>query len=158
MSVDHPQVVDNYRAAYAVYRRQSTGEASTEDMRDALVRYRSLFEDLLRPEGGTADRTDARADDRTDAGVGDRTDAGVEPRPGRRPGRPPGDHRTDDRTDGRTDYRTNGTAAGVADGQYDGTVDGRADVPSNQRSDAPRRPGRTPAPRRPTESGHERDG
>ena len=124
VSVDHPQVVDNYRAAYAVYRRQSTGEASTEDMRDALVRYRSLFEDLLRPEGGTADRTDAR---RTTAPTrGRRTATG--PTPGRRPRRRP--------RRGRTDYRTNGTAAGVADGRYDGTADGRADVPSNQRADA----------------------
>jgi len=131
VSVDHPQVVDNYRAAYVVYRRQSTGEASTEDMRDALVRYRSLFEDLLRPEGGTADRTDARASDRTDANVDDRTDPRTDPRAD-----PRADDRTDPRADGRTDYRTNGTAAGVGDGQYDGRMDGRADVPSDQRADA----------------------
>src|SRR3954462_12569284 len=55
VSVHHPKVVENYRAGYAVHQRQSTGEASTEDMRDALVRYRSLFVDLLRPEGGAAD-------------------------------------------------------------------------------------------------------
>src|SRR3954471_4428103 len=58
VSVDHPRVVENYRAAYAVHQRQSTGQASTEDMRDALVRYRSLFEDLLHPEA--PDATDAR--------------------------------------------------------------------------------------------------
>src|ERR687885_1772158 len=56
VSVDHPRVVENYRAAYAVYQRQSTGQATTEDLRDALVRYRSLFEDLLRPEGAGTDR------------------------------------------------------------------------------------------------------
>jgi hypothetical protein len=64
VSVDHPQVVDNYRAAYGVYQRQRTGQASTEDLRDALVRYRSLFEDLLRPESGADSRAaDSRAAD-----------------------------------------------------------------------------------------------
>jgi hypothetical protein len=68
VSVDHPRVVENYRAAYAVYTRQREGQASTEDLRDALVRYRSLFDELLRPEsGGTADtRGDARADTAAD--------------------------------------------------------------------------------------------
>jgi hypothetical protein len=65
VSVDHPRVVDNYRAAYTVYRRQQEGQASTEDLREALVRYRSLFDELLRPEGGAPDR---RADEAADAG------------------------------------------------------------------------------------------
>src|SRR3954454_13508682 len=60
VSVDHPRVVENYRAAYAVNQRQRDGQASTEDLRDALVRYRSLFEELLRPGDG------ARADDSPD--------------------------------------------------------------------------------------------
>src|ERR687884_630920 len=76
VSVDHPQVVEDYRAAYAVYTRQQEGQASTEDLRNALVRYRSLFEELLRPEGGAAGdrtdtRTDTRADTRTDTGGAD---------------------------------------------------------------------------------------
>ncbi len=53
VSVDHPRVVENYRAAYAVYNRQQDGQATTEDLRDALVRYRSLFEELLHPDGAT---------------------------------------------------------------------------------------------------------
>jgi len=53
VSVDHPRVVENYRAAYGVYQRQRDGQASTEDLRDALVRYRSLFEELLHPGEGT---------------------------------------------------------------------------------------------------------
>jgi|tagenome__1003787_1003787.scaffolds.fasta_scaffold20912751_3 hypothetical protein len=111
VSVDHPRVVENYRAAYAVHQRQSTGEASTEDMRDALVRYRSLFEDLLRPEGGAADgRNEARTDGRTEA----YNEVG---------------------TDARTDARTNGPAGGVSDGQYDGTADGRAGMPADGRAD-----------------------
>ncbi len=55
ISVDHAQVVDDYRAAHAVAEANERSEASTEDLRQALVHYRSLFEDLLDvPE---ADRT-----------------------------------------------------------------------------------------------------
>jgi hypothetical protein len=39
--------VDNYRAAQAIALRASRGEASTEDLRKAVVHYRALFEDLL---------------------------------------------------------------------------------------------------------------
>ena len=53
VSVVHPDVVENYRAAHATAERQENGEASTEDLRQAMVHYRALFEDLLRPE--TAD-------------------------------------------------------------------------------------------------------
>jgi hypothetical protein len=119
VSVDHPRVVENYRAAYAVYQRQSTGQASTEDLRDALVRYRSLFEELLRPEGGPADRRHDNRDDRTD--LRDRERDHGDP--------------TGDRAGDRTDYRTNGPAAGVTGGQYDGTMDGRSDLPADERAD-----------------------
>jgi hypothetical protein len=47
VSVDHPQVVSNYRAAHAIAGRSARGEASTEDLRQAMVHYRSLFEDLI---------------------------------------------------------------------------------------------------------------
>jgi FtsZ-interacting cell division protein ZipA len=47
ISVDHPVVVDNYRAAHAIALRHRRGEASTEDLRQAMVHYRALFEDLL---------------------------------------------------------------------------------------------------------------
>lgn len=46
VSVDHPQVVENYRAAHEVAVRNARGEASTEDLRGALIHYRTLFEDL----------------------------------------------------------------------------------------------------------------
>lgn len=48
ISVDHPLVVDNYRAAHDVAGRSGRGEASTEDLRQAMVHYRILFEDLLK--------------------------------------------------------------------------------------------------------------
>jgi hypothetical protein len=47
ISVDHPQVVDDYRAAHAIAAANERSEASTEDLRQALVHYRSLFEELL---------------------------------------------------------------------------------------------------------------
>jgi hypothetical protein len=55
VSVDHPDTVENYRFAHAVRQRSQTQQVSTEDLREALLRYRSLFDELLRPEGnGTA--------------------------------------------------------------------------------------------------------
>ena len=50
ISVDHPQVVSNYRAAHEIARRNARGEANTEDLRQAMVHYRALFEELLETE------------------------------------------------------------------------------------------------------------
>jgi hypothetical protein len=47
ISVDYPLVVDNYRAAHAIAIRDARGQSSTEDLRQAMVHYRTLFEDLL---------------------------------------------------------------------------------------------------------------
>jgi hypothetical protein len=47
ISVDHPLVVQNYRAAHDLALRDSRSQASTEDLRQAMVHYRALFEDLL---------------------------------------------------------------------------------------------------------------
>ncbi|HTT64314.1 MAG TPA: hypothetical protein VMG35_20825 [Bryobacteraceae bacterium] len=47
ISVDHPQLVQNYRAAREIMARQQHGEASTEDLRRALVHFRALFDELL---------------------------------------------------------------------------------------------------------------
>lgn len=115
VSVDHPRVVDNYRAAYGVYTRQREGQASTEDLRDALVRYRSLFEELLPPEGSAADRRpDATADRRPDATADRRGDA-----------------------DGRADTVADGRADTFADTSADvDTGDVRSDVPDDVRSDS----------------------
>jgi hypothetical protein len=61
VSVDHPDTVENYRFAHAVRQRSQTQQASTEDLRDALLRYRSLFDELLRPEDGAAAATTGQA-------------------------------------------------------------------------------------------------
>ena len=47
ISVDHPIVVEHYRAARAIGERNEAGSASTEDLRQAIIHYRALFEDLL---------------------------------------------------------------------------------------------------------------
>ena len=47
LSVDHPRVVENYRIARAVAIRREQGKAETEELRQAVVNYRTLFEDLL---------------------------------------------------------------------------------------------------------------
>ena len=46
ISVDHPRVVENYRSAHDIALRLGRGEASTEDMRTAMIHYRSLFDEL----------------------------------------------------------------------------------------------------------------
>jgi hypothetical protein len=47
ISVDHPRVVENYRSAHAVALQLGKGEASTEDLRTAMIHYRSLFDELV---------------------------------------------------------------------------------------------------------------
>ena len=47
ISVDHPGVVANYRAARAVALRDERGQASTEELRKEVVHYRALFQELL---------------------------------------------------------------------------------------------------------------
>lgn len=47
ISVDHPHVLANYRTAHDIALRQTKGQASTEDLRQAIIHYRSLFEELV---------------------------------------------------------------------------------------------------------------
>ena len=51
ISVDHPGVVANHRAAHEIALRNERGEADTEALRKAMVHYRALFEDLLETAG-----------------------------------------------------------------------------------------------------------
>ena len=59
ISVDHPHVAEHYRAAHGVWSANERGQASTEDLRQSLVHYRSLFDELL----GTGGADDALARD-----------------------------------------------------------------------------------------------
>jgi len=46
ISVDHPVVLENYRAGHEIALRQAEGKANTEDLRQAMIHYRALFEEL----------------------------------------------------------------------------------------------------------------
>ncbi|AQA04727.1 hypothetical protein BVC93_22465 [Mycobacterium sp. MS1601] len=54
ISVDHPGVVEDYRAAHGIYLSQQGGRTGTEMQREALVHYRALFQKLLGTEQDTA--------------------------------------------------------------------------------------------------------
>ncbi len=57
ISVDHPSIVENYRYAHSVCGRATSQEVSTEDLRAALLHYRSLFDELLdAQQSGQRDR------------------------------------------------------------------------------------------------------
>lgn len=53
LSVEHSRTLEHYRSAHEISQRDKSGEATTEDLRNAMVHYRTLFQDLL---GGTDDR------------------------------------------------------------------------------------------------------
>ena len=58
ISVNYPTVVQNYRSAREIAVRHSSGSASTEDLRQAMVYYRSLFDELLgAPAAASSDPT-----------------------------------------------------------------------------------------------------
>ncbi|MFF5055763.1 hypothetical protein ACFY1S_21530 [Micromonospora sp. NPDC000663] len=50
LSVEHARTLTNYRDAHEIHLRNSRGEASTEELRQAVVHYRALFTDLLGTE------------------------------------------------------------------------------------------------------------
>lgn len=47
ISVDHALVVQHYRAGHEIAMRHSQGKATTEDLRQAMIHYRALFEELM---------------------------------------------------------------------------------------------------------------
>jgi hypothetical protein len=61
ISVDHPIVVDNYRAAHRVSLSQQQGNVDTEEERQAFVHYRALFEKLLETDTDQDKSQEARA-------------------------------------------------------------------------------------------------
>jgi hypothetical protein len=58
ISVDHPLVMENYRTAHEIAVRHTRGQANTEDLRQAMIHYRTLFEELVgQPELASAKAT-----------------------------------------------------------------------------------------------------
>jgi hypothetical protein len=47
VSVDHPDVVEHYRTAHGIALRTVEGRTSTEELRQAVISYRALFEEML---------------------------------------------------------------------------------------------------------------
>lgn len=47
LSVEHPQLVQNYRQAHGIAEADRKGEATTDDLRQAFVHFRDLFDELL---------------------------------------------------------------------------------------------------------------
>lgn len=47
VSVDHPSVVQHFRVAHDIARRHAHGEGGTEDLRNAMINYRALFDELI---------------------------------------------------------------------------------------------------------------
>jgi hypothetical protein len=60
VSVDHPEVVQNYRSAHQISQANERGEASTEDLRQAFVHYRALFVELLEPQNAPVETARGR--------------------------------------------------------------------------------------------------
>jgi hypothetical protein len=60
LSVEHPQVVERYRAARGISMAADRDQATTEDLRQAMVHYRALFEDLL--DAGSAEEPEIVVD------------------------------------------------------------------------------------------------
>lgn len=91
ISVDHPTVVENYRSGHAIAELHARGEASTEDLRQAMVHYRALFDELLQ-----GDTSAAPADgDARDDGVGQPPTDRPADRPAEHPAAHPAEHPTE---------------------------------------------------------------
>jgi len=65
LSVEHANTLQHYREAHGISERNAAGQASTEDLRLALVHYRALFADLLGtdPVSTTPGTTTSEPDD-----------------------------------------------------------------------------------------------
>lgn len=55
ISVNYPALVSNYRAARVIAIKNKDHQADTEELRQAMIYYRSLFDELLKPEAGVVE-------------------------------------------------------------------------------------------------------
>jgi hypothetical protein len=65
ISVDHAAVVENFRAAHAIVLRDQNGSSDTENLREAMLHYHAMFDDLL--EVAPATRREAHHPRHTEA-------------------------------------------------------------------------------------------
>jgi hypothetical protein len=59
ISVTYPRVMENYRVAHAIAMRPGVTEASTEELRTAMIQYRAIFDELIQAQKPAATRTAA---------------------------------------------------------------------------------------------------
>lgn len=59
ISVDHPTVVEHYRKAHDIALRHERGDSTTEDLRQAMIHYRALFDTLVEPRATPAKQAEA---------------------------------------------------------------------------------------------------
>jgi hypothetical protein len=64
VSVDHPQVVENYREGHRLAERSAVGKGTTEDLRLAMRHYRALFTELVEPPADEPSAGERAASDR----------------------------------------------------------------------------------------------
>lgn len=76
LSVAHGRTLDHYRQAHEISSRAARKEASTEELRQAMVHYRALFEELLEDSGSSVngDHSPRRTGPGREDTTGDRTD------------------------------------------------------------------------------------
>jgi hypothetical protein len=75
ISVDHPHVVEEYRAAHDVAERHAAGGVETEELRQAMVHYRALFEDLLETDADAPEPAEPRPEPQPEGEPGPETPA-----------------------------------------------------------------------------------
>jgi hypothetical protein len=67
VSVDHPQVVENYRQGHRLAQSSADGDGSTEDLRQAMRHYRALFEELVEPAADQPTGRELRSEEPAEA-------------------------------------------------------------------------------------------
>jgi hypothetical protein len=68
ISVEHPELVERYRTAHGIAQTNERGQASTEDLRQSVRHYRSLFEELLGTRDADQPITRDESADQVEAG------------------------------------------------------------------------------------------
>jgi len=68
VSVDHPQVVENYRHGHRLAQASANGDRSTENLRQAMRHYRALFDELVEPDADEPTAGERAAGDASVAG------------------------------------------------------------------------------------------
>ena len=59
VSVNYPRVMEDYRVAHAIAVRPHPAEASTEELRTAMIQYRAIFDELVQAQTPIETRTAA---------------------------------------------------------------------------------------------------